>query len=246
MVYQGQQANPQAQEFTRREARAHRILDAAAALILRWGYNKTTLDDIARQAGVAKATMYLHWKTREELFAALIRREKVVVAEDIKQRVSADPEGTTLSGLLKHSALALLQSPLLKAVIMRDMEVLGKLAHREQSNAAHLEKMEGFKLYFEFLREHGLVRTDLSLTKQIYMFSAIFTGFFLVAPLMSDEYALSDEEMAELMAETGKRILEPAHAASTAELQKISSIFLQYLDRSVEIAREQFQKEVEA
>ena len=45
--------------------------DAATALILRWGYNKTTIDDIARQAGVGKGTVYLHWNTREELFATL-------------------------------------------------------------------------------------------------------------------------------------------------------------------------------
>src|SRR6202165_1062811 len=100
-------ANRRQQEVSRRETRAQRILDAAAALILRWGYHKTTLDDIARQAGVAKATMYLHWKTREELFAALMKREKVELAEDIKQRIGDDPAGATLRGLLKHSALAL-------------------------------------------------------------------------------------------------------------------------------------------
>src|SRR5947209_15600406 len=118
-------------EVSRREARAQRILDAAAALILRWGYSKTTLDDVARQAGVAKGTLYLHWNTREELFAALIQREKLALAEDFKQRIAADPEGATLHGLLKHSALALLERPLLKAVLLRDMDVLGKLAHSE-------------------------------------------------------------------------------------------------------------------
>ena len=54
------------------EARGERILEAAAELIVRWGYKKTTVDDIARQAGVAKGTIYLHWKTREELFKAVL------------------------------------------------------------------------------------------------------------------------------------------------------------------------------
>ena len=84
------------EEQSKRQQRAERILDAAAELILRWGYRKTTIDDIARQAGVAKGTIYLHWKTREELFAALIKREKVEVAEDIKQRIIVDLEGVTL------------------------------------------------------------------------------------------------------------------------------------------------------
>ena len=55
-----------------RQERADRILDAAAELILRWGYKKTTIDDIAKQSRVAKGTIYLHWKTREDLFMALL------------------------------------------------------------------------------------------------------------------------------------------------------------------------------
>jgi len=59
------------------------------------------------------------------------------------------------------------------------------------------------------LREQDLVRTDLSLRAQVYMLSAIFAGFFLVAPLMPDELTLSDEELAELLAETGSRHFYP-------------------------------------
>jgi len=65
------------------------MLDAAAALILRWGYNKTAIDDIARHAGVAKGTIYLHWKAREDLFAALMRRERLALSEEIRQRIAA-------------------------------------------------------------------------------------------------------------------------------------------------------------
>lgn len=75
MAKQSPQVNPEQQRLSRRQERAHRILDAAAALILRWGYNKTTVDDIAREAGVAKGTIYLHWKMKEDLFGALIQRE---------------------------------------------------------------------------------------------------------------------------------------------------------------------------
>ncbi|MFL5625107.1 MAG: TetR/AcrR family transcriptional regulator, partial [Ktedonobacteraceae bacterium] len=71
MAKQSQGASTQPQEVSRRQERAQRILDAAAALILRWGYHKTTLDDISRETGIAKGTIYLHWKTREELFGAL-------------------------------------------------------------------------------------------------------------------------------------------------------------------------------
>ncbi|HLZ61703.1 MAG TPA: helix-turn-helix domain-containing protein [Ktedonosporobacter sp.] len=241
----GTHPEKRAAEMSRREARAHRILDAAATLILRWGYQKTTLDDVSRQAGVAKATIYLHWKTREDLFAALIRREKLALAEDLKQSLANDPEGATLRGLFKHSALVLMQRPLLKAVLLRDMDVLGKLASSERSSAAHEERLLGFKTYLELLREHGLVRSDLDLRAQVYILSAVFTGFFLVAPLMPEEFMLPDEELAELLAETVHRTLEPAHGFPRDDVQMASRAFTRYMDRSMASAREQFQQEME-
>ena len=97
-----------AEDRSWRQERADRILDAAAELILRWGYKKTTIDDIAKQSRVAKGTIYLHWKTREDLFMALLIREDFKYVEDLKQRIASDPEGSTLRGFVKHSTLALI------------------------------------------------------------------------------------------------------------------------------------------
>jgi len=238
LTQQSQGASTHGPEAERREARAQRILDAASTLILRYGYHKTTIDDIARQAGVGKGTLYLHWKTREALFAALIIREKVAMAEDIKQRIACDPAGATLRGLLKHAALALMQRPLLKAVLLRDTEVFGKLVQHEQSSALSAEVLAGFTTYLQGLREQGLVRADLSLQAQAAIFSSIFTGFFLAAPLLPDAFKPSDEELAELMAETGHRTLEPRDPVPSAAFQIASHTLTQYLDRSVTRAQE--------
>lgn len=245
MIRQNTGAGTDEPEISRRHERAMRILDAAATLILRWGFQKTTLDDVSREAGVAKGTMYLHWKTREDLLAALLMREKLELVKDLRQRILADPSGATLRGILKHSALALMKRPILKAVLLQDMDVLGKLAHREQS-AAMVAKLVGFKMYLELLRECGLVRADLSLEAQIYIFSAVFMGFFLVAPMMPEEYAFPDESLADLMAETAHCTLEVGNSTSPDALQTASHTFLQYLDQATEMVQDQFQKEVEA
>lgn len=227
-----------------REERAYRILDCASELILRWGYNKTTIDDIARAAGVAKGTIYLHWKTREELFGALIKRERVELAENLKKSVTADQAGSTLHGFFKHSALAMMKRPLMKAVLLGNLEVLGKLARSEHGSAAYAERLAAFRIYLEFLREHRLVRTDISLESQIYMIGAIFMGFFFAAPLMPYKCALSDEECADLMAETIQRTLESERAVSSDEMEAVTQSFLQYLDRAAAIAREQLDQAI--
>ncbi len=240
---EGDTAEPQ--EVSKRGERAGRILDAAGALILRWGYNKTTIDDISRMADVAKGTIYLHWKSREELFAALMRRENLVLARDIRQRIMDDPAGGTLRGILKHSTLGVLKRPLIKAVLLGDIEVLGKLAHREHGSPGYKERMTGFMTYLELLREHRLVRTDMSLQAQVYTYSAIFMGFFLAGPLVPDEFVVSDEEMADLMAETVHRTLEPPEPASADALESTTKIFMGYLDHNIAVAQEKFQREVQ-
>src|SRR5215472_14971786 len=70
------------QEPGERKLREERILDTAAAMLVRWGYRKTTIDDVAREAGVGKGTIYLHWKDKNELFRAAILRVNQQVSED--------------------------------------------------------------------------------------------------------------------------------------------------------------------
>jgi AcrR family transcriptional regulator len=227
-----------------REARAQRILDAASALIMRYVYRKTTIDDIAREAGVGKGTLYLHWKSRDALFAALILREKAAMAEDIQRRIARDPAGASLRGLLKHAALALMQRPLLKAVLLQDREAYGRLALREQEGATSAEVLAGFTTYLQVLREQGLVRTDLSLRTQGALFGSIFLGFFLAAPLLPDAFALSDEDLAELMAETGHRALEPRDPVPLGAYQVAAQTLTQHMDRSIAKAQDRIHGEV--
>jgi hypothetical protein len=78
------------------------------------------------------------------------------------------------------------------------------------------------------------------------MLSAIFMGFFLIAPLMPEGFTLSDEEMAELMAETIHRTLESGRAVASDEHQTISSTFAQYVQQAMHVEQAQFNRTLEA
>ena len=54
-------------------ARRDAILDAALDEFSTRGFEGTRLDDVARRAGVAKGTIYLHFKDKESMFEELIR-----------------------------------------------------------------------------------------------------------------------------------------------------------------------------
>jgi AcrR family transcriptional regulator len=60
---------------TKATAQPDRILDAALVCIARVGVDKTTLDDVARQAGCGRATVYRCFPGRQVLLGALLDRE---------------------------------------------------------------------------------------------------------------------------------------------------------------------------
>ncbi len=57
----------------RKEERPQEITDAAFAAFAENGYAGTRVDDVAKRAGVSKGLMYLYFKTKEELFKAVIK-----------------------------------------------------------------------------------------------------------------------------------------------------------------------------
>ncbi|MFJ4820778.1 TetR/AcrR family transcriptional regulator [Streptomyces sp. NPDC088801] len=54
--------------------RTEHILDAALTAFCQYGYGKTTMQDIARAAGMSRAALYLHFPSKEDLFRAGSRR----------------------------------------------------------------------------------------------------------------------------------------------------------------------------
>src|SRR5260370_25023169 len=242
--------NPIEEARSWRQERADRILDAAAELILRWGYKKTTIDDIAKQARGANGKIYMHWKTREDLFMDLLIREDFKYAEDLKQRIASDPEGSTLRGFVKHSTLALMNNALIKALFLNDTDMLGEIASRESSSTTYPQRIENYKHFLTFLRSHGLVSTDIGIREQTYIFTAVWIGFLLAEQWMPEEFKVSEEEMAELLADTVQRALEPLNTGTAAtkdpgSFEELSKVLNMYLDQEVDAIKD-MQKELES
>jgi len=53
----------------------NQILDAAKRVIAQKGFHGSTMEDIAKAAGVAKGTSYLYFKSKVELYLAVMERE---------------------------------------------------------------------------------------------------------------------------------------------------------------------------
>jgi AcrR family transcriptional regulator len=71
-------------------ARRDAILDAALDEFSVRGFEATRLDDVAKRAGVAKGTIYLHFNDKESLFQELIRSKMAPVVGTLEATFAAD------------------------------------------------------------------------------------------------------------------------------------------------------------
>jgi AcrR family transcriptional regulator len=205
-------------------------LAAAADLIERWGYDKTTVDDVARAAGVAKGTIYLHWKTRDALFIAVLRRERVLMLRAVSEGLAAEPMPGPRT-LFRLLALAVLDRPLVRAVLLNDLAVLGKLAGRHRSGTGW---RTSFSDYLATLRSYGALRADWDERHQVNLVNATFMGVLTTASLMPEPMRLSDSEQADLAAETIARTLLVGTPADPAAVARATAA---YFDAALAVAQ---------
>jgi AcrR family transcriptional regulator len=77
------------------------ILDAVDVLLARYGYGKMTMSDVAGQVGIGKGTIYLHFKSKEEVVLSHIDRIAETVVRGLRDlAVSADPVDRRLRRML--------------------------------------------------------------------------------------------------------------------------------------------------
>jgi AcrR family transcriptional regulator len=225
-----------------RRARAERILDAAAELLVRWGYKRVTVEEVAKRASVGKGTVYLHWKTREALLFAAVLRESVEVIGEIIEQIQRDPDRVRLSHLVHSAFLAHMSRPLIRAMLTRDVELLGALAEQGAGTAFHAEDAVLRREYYGLLREHGLMRTDTELDRQIYTISATAMGFYLNPSLLGSE-DLSLADRADLLATTIRNAFEPAEGADPEAVRALAPKVIQFLEQLRALAEQELNRQ---
>lgn len=68
------------------------ILEAAVKVFARSGFNAATVNEVAREAGIANGTVYLYFKTKTELFIQTIKDVIKSKLQQIKERVAGETD----------------------------------------------------------------------------------------------------------------------------------------------------------
>src|ERR1700726_2003524 len=90
---------PASSRAARAAERRQAIIDAALDEFIARGYAATRLDDVAKRAGVAKGTIYLHFKDKESMFEELIRTAIVPLVSRLTAIAPQTPGGTVRAAL---------------------------------------------------------------------------------------------------------------------------------------------------
>jgi AcrR family transcriptional regulator len=183
----------------------------AAELLLRHGYRRVTVDDVAAGAGIGKGTIYLHWKSREELFAAVVGREVRQAVGELVRALRGDPEVCLLHRLAGTYYLAIMNRPLLRGLIAADADLLGKLVKPRDSASEDRHRLMS-RSYFQLLAEHGLLRADMDVDAITYAFQATFEGFVRAEPATAAAAQTSLDQRADLLVRTVQRAFESGRA----------------------------------
>ncbi|MFH1689852.1 MAG: TetR/AcrR family transcriptional regulator [Candidatus Eisenbacteria bacterium] len=131
-------------------AKREAILDVAAGLFARYGIRKTTVADIVREAGVARATVYKYFSSKEDVFQAVIDRE----IRDMLGRVREEVEKqSTTRDRLRAAVLTHTMEIRERVNVYRlTMEVLSDVIPRTGHDTGPIVR-EALKLYGWILSE---------------------------------------------------------------------------------------------
>jgi AcrR family transcriptional regulator len=197
--------------------REQRILNAAAHLIVQYGFDKTTVSDIAEHAGISKGAVYLHFESKDTLFDALVKRELWRYAESYLKRLDADPQGGTIAGIYKNSLYTMQDSPLMQALFRQDRRVLGAYARRNQAtNQARAMSNAQFIVWMQHV---GAVRPDIAPHIVAYIMNMLSYALISMDDVLPADEIPPIEEVIEGVALVMGAALTPPNAPPSDEVK---------------------------
>ena len=222
------------------EKRQQRILDAAVNLFIHYGYDKTTVSDVAREAGVSKGAIYLHFESKDALLEGVIAREMTIYAEQWFELIEQDPKGGTIGSMYKNSLYALNSSAFMAAIFKQDKRVLGNYL-RKPGNLfwAMRDKQEQSArfVFVKMMQEAGVMRQDIDAKIIAHIMDMLAFGLVGMGDFLAKEKMPPVEDVIEGIAIIMDRALTPENGnnneAGKAILRQIAVLGRQQFEAAL-------------
>lgn len=159
------------------DERRERILDAAMSLILYFGYDKTTVSDIAKRAGISKGAIYLHFTHKEAIIDELVLREMGRLTEDTITAMEQDAQDLTFTRMYQITFAQMKDAALFKALIRNDEHVFGSYFDRTELDLVRFKRQSRYPT-LKAMQDVGALRQDLDLEAVDSILHAFTYGLF--------------------------------------------------------------------
>lgn len=201
------------------DAREERILKAAAQLIMHYGYDKTTVSDIAREAGISKGAIYLHWSSKEALFEALYTYEGQRFAEDWAAAFETQAGDWSFVKMFELMWQTMEQHPFMMALHTRDQRVLGSLLQRNKTLLQ--QKSTANSELFQQLQAVGAARDDIDPQVIAFVLNIMSYGLLKIGENVEPEDMPPFEVLGEALGKILDRGLEPENGGNRKAARKL-------------------------
>src|SRR5262245_13838833 len=154
--------------------RERAILDVTAQLLLRHGYNKVTMSDVADAVGLNRRLVYLLFPSKDALIEALLRRELTTYVNIWNQYLDRDPLGGSVASVYRSLLIVFKQLPLMTAMYTRDAQTFGKYLSKPGNFFTSWPPDPGPTQYFlQAMQEIGFVRQDVNTRAVAFILDAL-------------------------------------------------------------------------
>ncbi|MGA2961367.1 MAG: TetR/AcrR family transcriptional regulator [Candidatus Korobacteraceae bacterium] len=95
------------------------IIDAARSVFARKGFVRGIMDEIAEEAGIAKGTIYLYFRSKKEIYRAVLHHDMEFLTKDTLERIDA---ANNLKDKIRAFTLARLENAEVRKEFFRIMD----------------------------------------------------------------------------------------------------------------------------
>ncbi|RCV47861.1 TetR/AcrR family transcriptional regulator [Marinitenerispora sediminis] len=163
--------------------RRNAVLDRARDLFLEKGYDRTTMAEIARRAGVGKGAVYLEFPSKEALLDALLVRSTRSLTREVRALVAAHGGPVPVSAAWRFGVEALLHDEFMLACYLAEADVLGGYLRRKGPRR-YGPRLDWLVDFITESQQAGVVRADLDPRAAATVMSVFAVGLASTAPVM--------------------------------------------------------------
>ena len=163
------------------ESRKEEIVEIASQLFDRLGYENTSMSKIAQALGSGKASLYYYFKSKEELYFSVIKKESEKYLAEFKQMKR---ESTDIIGQLRYFLMIPLNAyEPRKSLTLKMLLKSVKIRMERVQNIANEMKQGLFKVFRELLQEGidtGVIKADLDVERYMIVMLSISRSIFYI------------------------------------------------------------------